>query len=110
MLPISYKTTNMELKNLSFPILNKKKFSNYKHSYCNYKYKLSNKKYNIEEFDPLKSYENLFCNDFLEYWYQDKMCKYKRGIFSSSSFKPKIIAYRQRIYKIYLREFRKKGE
>lgn len=110
MLPISYNTTNMELKNRLFHILNKKKLSHCKHSYRNYKYKLSNKKYNIEEFDPLKSYGNLFCNDFLEYWYQDKMCKYRIIASSSSSFKPKIKAYRQRICKIYLREFRKKGE
>ena len=110
MLPISYKITNMELKNLSFPILNKKKLSHYNHSYDTYKYKLRDKKYNIVEFDPLKSYGHLFFNDILEYWYQDKMCKYRIGISSSSSFKPKIKAYSQRIYKIYLREFRKKGE
>ncbi len=110
MLPISYKTTNMELKNLSFHILNKKKLSHYNHSYDTYKYKLIDKKYNIVEFDPLKSGGQLFFNDFSEYWFQDKMCKYKRSIFSSSIFKPKIIAYRQRICKIYLREFRKKGE
>ena len=110
MLPISYKTTNMELKNRLFHILNKKKLSHYNHSYDTYKYKLRDKKYNIVDFDPLKSGVQLFFNDILEDWYQDKMCKYKRGIFSSSRFKPKIIAYRQRICKIYLKEFRKKGE
>ena len=107
MLPITYEITDMKLKNLSFPILNKKKLSHHKHSYYNYKYKLSNKKYNIEEFDPFKVCTSIFFNDFGEYWFQDKLCKYKRSILTSSRFKPKLITYRQRMSKIYLAEFRK---
>lgn len=106
MLPITYEITDMKLKNLSFPIIKKKKLSHYNHSYDTYKYKLIDKKYNyLGEFDPFKS--SVFFDDFSLYWFQDKMCKYKRSILHSSRFKPKIITYRQRMSKIYLSEFRK---
>lgn len=108
MLPITYEITDMKLKNLSFPIIKKKKLSHYNRSYDTYKYKLIDNKYNyLGEFDPFKSGGSLFFNDFSLYWFQDKMCKYKRSMLYSSRFKPKIITYRQRTSKIYLAEFRK---
>lgn len=107
MLPITNEITDMKLKNLSFPMIRKKKLSHYNRWYDTYKYKLRDKKYNTEVFEPFKVCTSIFFNDFGEYWFQDKLCKYKRSILTSSRFKPKLITYRQRMSKIYLVEFRK---